>query len=744
MDTHTPASPPKQGLVAHLARWVVDHRRTVVISWIALLVGVLALSAAAKPNYSVNFSLPKTDSQRAFDTLKRDFPAQAGDSDQIVLYAKHGTIADPAVRARVAPMLARVAKLPHVTGVTSPYASGGTAISRDGRTAFATVGFDHRANDLPTAATLRVISTAQAASSGDLQVELNGNAIEQSQQQSFGTASLIGMVAAILVLLLTFGSLIAMGMPILTALVGLGTAFGFIGLLTHLFDTPQVATDLAAMVGLGVGIDYALFIVTRFREMHHKGASVDEAIVAAMDTAGRAVVFAGITVIVAVLGMCLLGINFLSGMAVATAIGVLFTLLAALTILPAMLGRFGERIARLGRGARKRAAANGGVEPARARSWAGWARFVNRHPWPAMLTGLAIVLVLALPALSLRMGQSDAGNGSTTQTTKRAYDLLAHGFGKGFNGPLLVVAQLPHAGDTPALQRIGAALKATPDVVRVSRPALSPAGRTATFQVFQRSAPQDAATTDLVHALRDHRLPPVAQATGTQLLLGGSTAIGVDFASTLSGKLPLFIGVIILLAALLLLVVFRSLVIPLQAAVMNLLSIGASLGVAVAIFQYGWLGGLLGIQPGPIDAFIPVMLFSIVFGLSMDYEVFLVSRIHEEWVKRRDSSAAVVEGLAATGRVITAAATIMICVFLSFALNDDRGVKLFGASFAVAVFIDAFVVRSLLLPATLQLLGRRTWWLPGWLDRRLPHLAIEPPASPAQVAEDERELQPVG
>jgi RND superfamily putative drug exporter len=732
LSTQTVA--PKHGVVARLAQWVVDHRRIVVVGWIALLVAISIVSAAAKPSYTQNFSLPKSDSQRAFDALDRDFPAKAGDSDQIVLHARHGAIADPAVKARVTAMLAAVAKLPHVDGVASPYdGHGNAAISRDGRTAFATVAFDHRANELPKAAAERVVATARAAGSADLQVELGGRAIEQTEQQSFGTASAIGMFAAIVVLLLTFGSLAAMGMPILTALVGLGTAFGFIGLLTHLLDTPDVATDLAAMVGLGVGIDYALFLVTRFRELHRDGASVDEAVVGAMDTAGRAVVFAGITVIVAVLGMCLLGIGFMTGMAIATVVGVLFVLLAALTILPAMLSRFGERIARLGRRQRKRAAANGGVLPeARGRSWASWARFVQRNPWPAMLAGLALVLALSVPALSLRMGQSDAGNGPTSQTTKRAYDLLAQGFGTGFNGPLLVVAELPRSGEQPALAKLAGALRRTPDVVRVSSPSLAPAGRTATVQVYPASAPQDAATTDLVHALRERTLPPVAQATGAHVFVGGVTAVGVDFASTLASKLPLFLGAIIALAALLLLVVFRSLVIPLQAAVMNLLSIGASLGLAVLIFQDGFLGGVLDVQKGPIDAFIPVMLFSIVFGLSMDYEVFLVSRIHEAWVKRRDASGAVVEGLATTGRVITAAATIMICVFLSFALNDDRGVKLFGVSFAIAVFVDAFVVRSLLLPATLQLLGRRTWWLPDALERRLPHLAIEPPETEAQ------------
>ena len=348
-----------------------------------------------------------------------------------------------------------------------------------------------------------------------------------------------------------------------------------------------------------------------------------------------------------------------------------------------------------------------------------------------MLAGLAIVLTLAVPALSLRLGQSDAGNDVKGNTTRQAYDLLAQGFGKGFNGPLLVVAQLPQdrAAASAALAKVHTTLAGAPGVASVGSPVVSPNGRTATLQAFPTSAPQDAATTDLVNRLRDTTLPPVEHATGTTLLVAGSTAVGVDFSNVLASKLPLFIGVVVGLAALLLLLVFRSLVIPLQAAVMNLLSIGASLGVAVAIFQYGWLGGLLGIQAGPIDAFIPVMLFSIVFGLSMDYEVFLVSRIHEEWTRRGDASHAVVQGLAKTGRVITAAATIMICVFLSFGLNDDRAVKLFGLSFAIAVFVDAFIVRSLLLPALLQLLGRRTWWLPAALERRLPHLAIEAPAA---------------
>jgi putative drug exporter of the RND superfamily len=395
-------------------------------------------------------------------------------------------------------------------------------------------------------------------------------------------------------------------------------------------------------------------------------------------------------------------------------------MLAALTVLPALLTRVGERIGRPRKG---RATA---TAPQSVGFWARWARLVHRHPWPAAIAGLAIMLVIAAPALSLRMGVSDAGNDPAGTTTRKAYDLLAEGFGQGFNGPLTVVAQLPHAGDRAALARISTALRDTPDVVSVSAPSISPAQRTAVYQVFPRSAPQAGATVDLVNTLRNTVLPPLAHASGATILVGGITAGSIDFTDVLSAKLPLFIAVVVGLAALLLLVVFRSFVIPLQAAVMNLLSIAASLGVTVAVFQHGWLGGVVGVADGPIEPWLPVMLFAIVFGLSMDYEVFLVSRIHEQWSRHRDPSRAVVEGIASTGRVITAAATIMVCVFLAFVLGPERPVKLFGLSLASAVFLDAFVVRSLLLPAVLELLGRWTWAFPGRLRRRLPRLATEP------------------
>jgi putative drug exporter of the RND superfamily len=709
-----------RGPLARIARWCAGHRKTVVAGWLVALVAVLGVSSAVGTRYVSDFSSGNTESQRATDLLKSSFPAQAGDTDQIVFKSTDGKITDPAVRSRIEPMLARVAQLPHVTSVVSPYsADGARQVSSNGQIAFAAVNFDQRGFDVSKADAQRVIDTAQAAGSSHLEVELGGQAIQQADQQALGTATAVGLLAAVVILLITFGSLIAMGLPIATALLGLGTGVGLITAFSHVINMPDVATELAVMIGLGVGIDYALFIVTRFRENYRTGVGVEGSIVAAMDTAGRAVVFAGVTVIIALLGMFALGLSFLNGMAVAASLGVLLTMLAALTLLPALLSWFGDRVGRPSRRQRRRPAGR------TTGFWPRWALIVQRHPWPAAIAGLAIMVVLITPVLSLQVGSSDAGNNSPSSTTRKAYDLLGQGFGDGFNGPLQIVAQLPASGDRAALGQVVNAVKATPDVTSVSPVRLNRDGTTAVFSAYSGSAPQDQQTTDLVNHLRDDVLPGVERSTSATVLVGGPTANQVDFVKTLSSKLPLFITVVVLLAALLLMVVFRSVVIPVQAAVMNLLSFAASLGVVVAVFQWGWFGGLLGVTGGPIDAFIPVFLFAIVFGLSMDYEVFLVSRIREEWARSGDSSGAVVGGVATTGRVITAAAAIMVCVFLSFALGDDRVLKLFGLSLAAGVFVDAFVVRSLLLPAVLQLLGRRTWTLPDFLDRRLPHLAID-------------------
>src|SRR6185437_13152772 len=537
---------------------------------------------------------------------------------------------------------------------------------------------------------------------------------------------------------------IAMGLPIVTALFGLGTGLGLIALFTHVVDTPDFSSELAAMIGLGVGIDYALFIVTRFREAYSTPGptfgDVRESVVQAMDTAGRAVLFAGCTVVIALLGMMLLGVDFLYGVAISASIGVLLVMLGSLTLLPALLTFAGGRLVRPGRRARKRGAQ--ATDARQGRTWLRWSGFVQRHSWSIGTASLLVMLVIAAPATALRLGSSDAGNDPVHTTTYKAYQLLAEGFGKGFNGPLLVVAKVPNtrgqaaaqgaqtitppsASGRAAVEELRIAIARGTGVAAVAPAKFNPAGNVATISVYPTSSPQEYKTTQLVGRLRSQTIPPVAAQTGMQVYVGGITAGSVDFAEVLGKKLPLFIGVVVLLSALLLTVVFRSLAIPLQAAVMNLLSIGASLGISVGVFRWGWVGGLMGVNGGPIESFIPVMLFAIVFGLSMDYEVFLVARIHEQWARKGDSRRAVGEGLALTGRVITAAAAIMICVFLSFMLGENRVIKEFGLSLASAVFLDALIVRCLLLPAVLNILGDVTWKIPTWLDRILPRLNIE-------------------
>jgi RND superfamily putative drug exporter len=745
-----------------LARWSTTHRKSVVLGWIVLLVAINALAQSAGTSYSNNFTLPNSDAQRAADLLQHSFPAQAGDRDTIVYEVSSGTVENAAVKARMSAMFAHVAKLPHVAAVISPYAgtTSGKSVSANGRIAFATVVFDEKANNLPKEAAERVVNVARAAGRSGLQVELGGQAIEATEQAGFGISTGVGLLAAIIVLLLTFGSVVAMGLPILTALFGLGTGLGVIALFTHVVDTPNFSSELAAMIGLGVGIDYSLFILTRFREAYATPGptfgNARESVIQSMDTAGRAVLFAGCTVVIALLGMMLLGVDFLYGVAISASIGVLLVMLGSLTLLPALLTFAGARLGRPSRRARRKAeragaqpgeavaaggAAAGGA-PAAGGAWLRWSMFVERHPRKIAATSAIVMLAIAAPAIALRLGSSDAANDPPSQTTHKAYELLAQGFGAGFNGPLLVAAKLPaSAGATaagaaatggPGLERLRTAIAAAPNVAAVAPAKLNPAGDVATLSVYPRSSPQAYATTQLVEHLRDKVVPAIAPQNNMTVYVGGVTAGSVDFAKTLGEKLPLFIGVVVLLSALLLMIVFRSLVIPLQAAVMNLLSIGASLGVIVAIFQWGWFGSLLGVQQGPIESFIPVMLFAIVFGLSMDYEVFLVSRIHERWAHTRDNARSVAEGLALTGRVVTAAAAIMVCVFLSFMLGEDRVIKEFGLSLASAVFLDALVVRCLLLPAVLHLVGKRTWAIPSWLERILPRVNIEGTVLPAQ------------
>ncbi len=561
-----------------LARWSTTHRKYVLLGWIVLLFGVNAFAQSAGTSYSNNFTLPNSDAQRAADLLQRSFPAQAGDRDTIVYKVSSGTVSDPAVRARMEAMFAQVKRLHHVTEVISPYSdrTAGKSISADGRIAFATVVFDEKANLLPKSAAERVVKVARAAGRGgrdSIQVELGGQAIEATEQAGFGLSTAVGLLAAIIVLLLTFGSVIAMGLPIVTALFGLGTGLGAIALFTHVVDTPNFSSELAAMIGLGVGIDYALFILTRFREAYTTpGPTFEnprESVVQALDTAGRAVLFAGCTVVIALLGMMLLGVSFLYGVAISASIGVLLVMLASLTLLPALLATFGARVARPSRRARARAAKTG-ADPARhlpgeGGMWLRWSKFVQRKPWSIAIVSALVMLAIAAPATALRLGSSDASNDPANQTTHRAYELLAQGFGQGFNGPLLVVAKIPnpskeaaeqgvllvatpHSGKTP-VEELRGAIAATPGVVSVAPAKINPAGNVATITVYPHSSPQAYATTQLVERLRETVIPPLVKRTGMAVYVGGVTAGAVDFATTLGHKLPLFIGVVVLLRA---------------------------------------------------------------------------------------------------------------------------------------------------------------------------------------------------
>jgi RND superfamily putative drug exporter len=705
--------------------WTTTHRKTVILGWIAALIVVGFAAGSAGSAFSENFKLPSSDSQRAVDLLEQRFPAQSGETATIVYQAPVG-VESAAVKGKMSAAFAEIEKVPHVSEVASPYdgASAG-GISKNGKIAYATVQFDEYGDKIGKENVERVMDIAQGEAGGGLQVELGGQPIEEVRQEEGDISFAIGLMAAIVILLFTFGSVVAMGLPVLTALFALGVGLSLVTLGTHVFDTADFATQLAAMIGLGVGIDYALFILTRFRNGLDEGLEPQPAATRAIDTAGRAVFFAGLTVIISLLGMLLLGVTFLYGVAIAAAIAVAMTMIASLTLLPALLTIAGRRVDRLRiPGLGKRRPLNE-LELSR---WYRWSTTIQRHPVAAMLLSGGLLILLCVPVLSLRLGSSDAGSDPAGTTTREAYDLLADGFGPGFNGPFVVVAKLPQKGDDTVLKTLQRKAEALPGVAGVTPPTLNPSGEVGVIQVYPTSSPQSEATTNLLNRLRDDVIPPAARSTGAAVYVGGITAIFEDFGNVLTEKLPLFIGVVVLLSALLLMAVFRSILVPLKAMLMNLLSIGASFGIVVAVFQWGWLGGLIGLDgTGPIESFLPVFLFAIVFGLSMDYEVFMKSRIHEEWEASHDEQRAVTRGLALTGRVITAAALIMVTVFASFMLGPDRIIKLFGLGLSTAVLIDAVVIRTILVPAIMQLFGERAWWLPDWLSRRLPRIAVEPP-----------------
>jgi putative drug exporter of the RND superfamily len=730
-----PGAGEPSGRLARVAGWCYDHRRRVLALWIGLLVVTGAVSGIVGGTYQDRFTGGNAESQRAENLLRAKFPAFAGDSADVVVRTD-SPITSAANEAKLTSLVDQVRGLPRVAEVRSPFDPGGQSqISSDGRIAFAQVQFDRQTVDLSKGDIRRVIDTAEAARAPGFEVELGGQPIEFVLAPRPGSTEFVGVAAAIVILLIAFGSAIAMGLPIVTALVGIGISYAVVAFVSHGLVVPSFTNALAAMIGLGVGIDYALFIVTRYRQALYEGADPRGAVIHAIDTSGRAVLFAGCTVVISLLGLMLLGVSFVYGVAVGTIAAVVLVLSGSLTLLPGMLGFAGRAIDRL-RVPGIRAAPTPGPHSV----WYRWSREVQRRPVVFGIAALAVLLVLALPLFSIRLLFADAGNDPPNLTTRHAYDLLAEGFGPGTNGPLIVAVDMSRGGGPAVADQLATAIRSTPDVAAVVPPQLNDSGDTAVIVAIPRSSPQGAATRALVDRLRGDVIPSVVDSSGGRALVGGVTAAGVDAAQYFSQRLLWVIGGVVLLSFLLLMVVFRSIAIPVKAAVMNLLSVGAAYGVVVAVFQWGWLGSVIGVQKGPIDPWIPLFLFTILFGLSMDYEVFLLSRIREQWLRTGDNATAVADGLAVTARVITAAAAIMFCVFASFVIGDVRVLKVFGLGLAVAVLVDATIIRLVLVPATMELLGRANWWLPAWLDRVLPrvhvegHLEAPPTAVPAVPA----------
>jgi RND superfamily putative drug exporter len=721
----------------------------------------LVLVSALHADYSNNFTFPHTESSDAINLLKSAAPGHSGDTEEVVFGTSHGaTLSDPAVGQRITAMVDKINALPNVTHVTSPFDSSGNLVNRanvnaDDTVGFLQVNFDKLPQNLPANEATNFVHTVTTSSTSDLTVSVTGQLAEFANNQSF-SSSFLGILLALIVLLIIFGSVFAALLPIISALFALGTAIGIIGLLSHVIGMPEFSPELVLLIGLGVGVDYALFIVTRHRQGLVAGHDAETSIINSVNTSGRAVLFAGIIVCIALLGMFALGVSFLYGLAVAAAIGVALTMISALTLLPAMLGFIGPKV--MSRKQKRNLAQNGPriVGSDNKGFWPNWADRVQRYPWVSASLALIVIVLIALPFFSLRLGAADQGTDPAGTPTRVAFDTLSKGFGPGFNGPLMLVSVVqPDQRDV--INTVVQDVSKQADVAKVAQPLFIPSktgsGDVMLLNVYPKTAPQDAATTDLVNHLRSDTLPQATAGTGLKVLVAGTTAIFIDFANVLSSKLPLFIGLVVLLSFLLLMTVFRSFVIPLTAAVMNLLSIGAAFGILVAVFEWGDGGSIIGLTgTSPIEAFLPVMLFAILFGLSMDYQVFLVSRMHEEYIKSGNNNrVAVRNGLAATGKTITAAALIMILVFGSFILGGERVIKEFGIGLAAGILVDAILIRMCIVPSLMMLFGKWNWAFPKWLDRALPRLSVDADDLAAHASDEggrgpepERELAGVG
>jgi putative drug exporter of the RND superfamily len=706
---------PRPGPLGRLAGMAYRRKRRVILGWLAAFAMVIGLSAAFAGDFAADYSVPGSDSKQAQNLLAQRFPVQAGDTVDVVVRSDTG-VTGSALRSDVTALLQEFRGMPHVAAVEDPYTTPGD-ISQDGKTLVSRLKLDvANPGDMPVADSKKLLEAAQAAERPGLDVALGGKTIQAAEQGAIGSEG-IGIAAAAIILLLTFGTVIMAGLPILVAVAGLAVSSTLIGLVAAVVEVPPWSTSLAAMMGIGIGIDYMLLMVTRFKEWREAGLEPEAATVATLDTAGRSVLLAGSTVVVSMLGLFAMGLSFMRGAALVTIMAVLVVMAAAVTLFPALLGYFGRWVDRLriplGRRRPRQATANGHVVPTA--GWTRWSRLTGRHSVIASLAGAGLLLVLAAPFLGVRFGFPDAGNDPAARSTRQAYDMLAKGFGPGANGPLVVVTDLTHGADKGLVNRLAGELGSTPGVAAVQPPQWNPAGDTALLSVIPATGPQDTATADLVRTLRGDVIPAATGGAADQVHVGGATATAIDSTSNIAERIPLLIAGVVTLSMLLLLLAFRSIVIPVTAAVMNLLSVGAAYGVVAFVLQGGWAGQLIGIDtPTPMPAFIPVLMFAVLFGLSMDYEVFLVSRMRESWLRTNGHGArAVADGLAGTGRVITAAAAIMVAVFAAFVPSPEVTLKVIGVGMAAAIAIDATVVRMLLVPAIMHLLGRANWWLPS-------------------------------
>ncbi|CAN5736408.1 MMPL family transporter [soil metagenome] len=713
-----------------LGRFAARRPWVVIGAWLVVSVVVIAASGAFGRELEAEGSVPGLDSQEAVDLLSAAESETAGLTAQLVLTPldDSATFFESAdAQAALSEVQAGVATLPRVLGTSDPAGAlndGAEAavrsgsVSADGRIALIRVQYpvmeELSLRDLENLKAFGV----EAREGSPMRIEMGGDLFSSFEEASAGS-EMIGLIAAIIILLLAFGSLIAMGLPLGMALFGLALGISSMSLITYLIDIPSFAPQMASMIGLAVGIDYALFLVTRHREFLARGMTIEESVGRAVATAGQAVVFAGATVVIAILGLAVAGIPFMTAAGIATSVIVLIMVVASVTLLPAFLGLAGHWINRLGlRRNHGRDGRSVGL------GWQRWGEHVSKNAWSYAIGVTIFLLALTAPVLGLRLGFPDAGTLPDTRTERRAYDMVAEGFGPGINGPLVVAVDI--SKDPSVVEPLLDAVRADEGIAAVSPPEVNAEAGVATLVAFPTTAPQDDATLDTIERLRAEVFPPVLDGSRAQAHIGGSTASFADIGDQVKDRLPLFIAAVILLSFLLLTLVFRSVLVPLKAAVLNLLSIGAAYGVLVMVFQWGWGIGLIGLDSTvPIVSFIPLFMFAVLFGLSMDYEVFLLSRVREEYLLTGDNDASVIHGIASSARVITSAALIMISVFLGFVLGEDPAIKMVGLGLATAIFVDATIVRMVLVPATMKLMGDANWWIPAWLDRFLPTINIE-------------------